>query len=50
MHRQKVSPNSAEMVAQLEAGRQGEILPSIPDRFGCPDATYFSGNQATRLI
>ena len=28
---------------------QGEILPSIPSRFGCLDATHFSGSQAVRL-
>ena len=49
----KDSPNSAEIVAQLDASRkrgQGKVLPSIPDRFGCLDATHFRGNRAVRLI
>ena len=37
MNGKKVSPNSAEIVAQLDASRrgQGANLPSIPIRFGC---------------
>ena len=51
MSSQKVSPNSAEIVAQLEAGRKG-VKAKFCLRFRiasvCRYATHFSGNQATR--